>query len=267
MGPSERASRILQGGLPLPAVFHQVLGYMLGNGRSAPGYVLTGIVRKELEDLHGPRVLTYWGSWENLTADLLEEMQEHGVVTRAGDIWTLTPKVREGTRIRLLRDSGGTDIRITPYSPEAAARRENLGYARTRAASYRLFLEEKGLFTGEIQESFQRHWEFLAWDEPEVEEEIEEAVTSYGGRKRRKGEIAEFAREYMQEVGDWVTAKEAAAAFSERYPQQDPVRPSSMWNRMQQQVWTGLAERKDGVPVPPRPGRNFTLFRWKKEEE
>lgn len=268
MGPSERASRILQGGLPLPAVFHQVLGYMLGNGRSAPGYVLTGIVRKELEDLHGPRVLTYWGSWENLTADLLEEMQEHGVVTRAGDIWTLTPKVREGTRIRLLRDSGGTDIRITPYSPEAAARRENLGYARTRAASYRLFLEEKGLFTGEIRESFQQHWESLDWEEAPEGEEIpgHPPVTSYGGRKRKKGEIVKFACEYMQEqYPRWVTAREATVVFGERYPQQDPVRPSSMWNRMQQQVWQGAAERKDGQH--PGPGRNHTLFRWIKEEE
>lgn len=263
MGPSERASRILQGGLPLPAVFHKLIGYMLGNGRSAPGHVLTGIVRKELEDLHGPRVLTYWGSWENLTADLLEEIQEHGMLTRAGDTWALTPKVRDGARVRLLRDSGGTDIRITVYSPEAAARRENLGYARTRAASYRLFLEEKGLFTGEIRDSFQRHWELLAWEEEPEEEEVK---TSYNNRKRRKGEIVEFACEYMQgQYPRWVTAKEAAAAFSERYPEQDPVRNSSMWNRMQQQVWQGTAERKDGQH--PGPGRNHTLFRWKKEEQ
>ena len=257
-GLSERASRILQGGLPLPAVFHQMISYLLGNGRSAPGYILTGIVRRELEDLHGPRVLAYWGSWENLAADLLEEMEERGVVTRAGDTWVLTPRVYEGARIRLM-----TDIRVTVYSPEAAARRDSLGYARTRAASYRLFLEEKGLFAGEIRDSFQRHWESLAWTEGLPEEEEK---TSYAGRKRRKGEIAEFAREYLQaQYPQWVSAKEAAAAFAEQYPGQDPVRPSSIWNRMQQQVWTGLAERKDGTS--PGPGRNHTLFRWKKKEE
>lgn len=262
-GLSERASRILQGGLPLPAVFHQLISHMLGNGRSAPGYALTGIIRRELEDLHGPRVLAYWGSWENLAADLLEEMEEREVATRAGDTWALTAKVHEGARLRLM-----SGIRITVYSPEAAARRENLGYARSRAGSYRLFLEEKGLFAGEIRDSFQRHWDSLAWDEgpPEEQPEEEERITSYAGRRRRKGEIMEFARGYLQaRYPSWVSAREAAAAFSEQYPQQDPVRASSMWNRMQQQVWTGFAERKDGTS--PGPGRNHTLFRWKKEEE
>ena len=259
-GLSERASRILQGGLPLPALFHRMISYMLGNERSAPGYALTEIVRRELEDLHGPRVLAYWGSWENLTADLLEEMEEREAVTRAGDTWALTPKVYEGVRIRLM-----TDLRITVYSLEAAARRENLSYARIRAASYRSFLEEKGLFAGEIRDSFQRHWESLAWKKgPPLEEPEEEAT--YAGRRRKKGEISQFAREYMQaQYPQWVSAKEAAAAFSGQYPGQDPIRASSIWNRMQQQVWEGLAERKDGTS--PGPGRNHTLFRWKRKEE
>ena len=261
-GLSERASRILQGGLPLPALFGRMISHMLGNGRSAPGEVLTGIVRRELEDLHGPRVLGYWGSWENLAADLLDEMEEREVVTGAGGTWILTPRVREGARIRVM-----TGIRITVYSPEAEARRENLGYARIRAASYRLFLEEKGLFTGKVKDSFQRHWESLAWQEPEEPKEEEpEEKTLYGGKRRRKGEIVQFAREYLQaQYPRWVTAKEAAAAFGEQYPGQDPVRPSSMWNRMQQQVWNGAAERKDGRS--PGPGRNHTLFRWKVTEE
>lgn len=262
-GLSERAARILQGGLPLSVVFQRMISYMLENGRSAPGYALTGIVRRELEDLHGPRVLGYWGSWENLTADLLGEIEERELATSAGDTWALTPKVYEGVRIRLM-----SDIRITVYSPQAAARRENLGYARSRAASYRLFLEEKGLFDGEIRDSFQRHWDSLAWEKgpPEEPPEEEEKVTSYAGKKRRKGEIAEFARGYMQaRYPLWVSAKEAAAAFSEQHPGQDPVRASSLWNRMQQQVWMGLAERKDGTS--PGPGRSHTLFRWKAEEQ
>ena len=258
-GLPERASRILQAGLPLPSLFRKMISYMLANGRSASGHALTRIIRRELEDLHGPRVLTYWGSWENLAADLLAEMEAREVVTRAGDTWALTPKVYEGVRLRLM-----TDIRITVYSPEAEARRENLAYARTRAASYRSFLEEKELFTGKVRDSFQQHWESLDWEEgPPVEGEGE---TSYGGKKRKKGEIVQFAREYMQaQYPRWVSAKEAAAAFSEQYPGQDPVLPSSIWNRMQQQVWAGWAERKDGQS--PGPGRSHTLFRLKKTEE
>ena len=257
-GLSERASRILQGGLPLPALFGRMISYMLGNGRSAPGKVLAGIVRRELEDLHGPRVLGYWGSWENLTADLLGEMQERDLVTEAEDAWALTPRVHEGARIRVM-----TDIRITVYSPEAAARRENLGYARARAASYRLFLEEKELFTGKVKESFQRHWESLAWEgEPEEEPEEEEP-------KRRKGEIAQFAREYLRaEYPRWITARQAATAYDEQHPGENPVRPSSLWQRLQQQAWEGRAERRDGEEgkIKSR-GRNPTLFRWKAKEE
>lgn len=260
MGPSERASRILQGGLSLPPVFEDLVSHLLANGRSAPGKVLVKVIKGSLEDLHGNRVITYWGTWQNLATDLLEEMEDRELVTRDGDIWTLTGKVHEGARIRPM-----TGVRIVVYSPEARARRDNLAYARARAASYRLFLEEKDLFDGKIRDSFQRHWDSLAWeDDQEKEEEEEEKAPG----RRKKGSVARFMREYLEsQYPQWVTAREAAAAYNDLHPDQRPLRTSSAWNRLRQMAWEGKAElgsEKEKLPGVPGPGRS--LFKWKKEE-
>lgn len=261
-GLSERTTRILQGGLPLPVIFHSLIGFMLGNGRSARESVLAGLIRDELGDLHGNRVLTYWGSWEDLVADLMEELEERELVTRAGNTWTLTGRVEEGVRVRVFHE-----VRITPYSPATLARRENLAYARVRAASYRSFLEGKGLFEGAIRDSFQRHWDSLAWD-GDPEGDLAEETPEKKAPKRKKGEISQFALEYAKsEYPRWVTAREAAAAFSEWYPDRPPIRSSSAWNRLQLLVWKGQAEREDGKPDGAGPGRHPTLFRFLPEPE
>ena len=252
-GLSERASHLLQGGLPLPGVFHGMLSAMLENGRAIPGYTLTKIVRDRLENLHKERVLTYWGSWENLTGDLLEEMESRGLVTGEAGIWTLTEKVQEGARVRPM-----AGIRVTAMSQKATAEREAFAYARARAMAYRAFLEERGIFTGKVRRTFEQHQESLVW---EGEKEIDPPPP-----RRKRGVVADFTREYLiSQYPRWVTGKEVAEAFNESHPQDLPIRPSSAWNRMQQLVWTGKADRKDGQH--PGPGRSHTMFRWKTEEE
>lgn len=76
-----------------------------------------------------------------------------------------------------------------------------------------------------------------------------------GCRTRKRGDIPVFLTEYMKSrYSDWITAKEAAAVFNEAHPLQDPVRPSSARNRLQQMVWSGWAERKEGRHPAGRAG-------------
>ena len=260
-GRSKRAARILQGGLPLPVVFRDMVRYLMENGRSAPEYALVKVVRGALEDLHGNRVASYWGSegswWEALTTDLLEEMEERGVVRRDEGAWSLTKRIRQGARFRPM-----SEVRITVYSRAEEARREAFAYARARAISYQAYLEEKGIFSGEVAETFRGHLDSLTWEEgmPEEEEEPPPPLP-----ERKYGDVINYIREYMAaRPEEWVTAKNLAAIYNEAHPHQVPVRPSSAWNRMQQMVWQGQVERRDGRS--PGPGRNHTEFRWKEEE-
>ena len=243
-----RAYRLRQGGVPFPGVLYEMVSFMLGNDRSAQENDLVKIARSNLEDLHEGRMLSYWGSWSLLVWDLMEEMESRELVTRDGTVWTLTEKVREGVRIR-----PAPGVRISVHSEKTRKRREALSYARVRAASYRAYLEEKGLFDGKVRKTFEEHWDTLFWKEPAEEEA--EAV------RRKRGTIATFCREYLESRnGEWVSALDVVTAFNAANPDRPVRNASSVWGRLQHLVFTGKAERKD-EKITGR-GRPHTIFRW-----
>lgn len=254
-GLTGRASRLLAGGIPLPGVFHDVLSHMLENGRSATGDSITKVVRVHLQDLHEARALAYWGSWERLADDLLEEMESRELVTRDGEGWVLTERIFEGARVR-----PGPGIRVTVYSGIIRQRREAMAFARQRASAYRSFLEEQGLYSGRIQRAFEALWNALDWEGNWQEQGKRQQV--------RRGVISGFTRQYLEShPGQWVSAKEAETAFRELHPEyrSGAGTSSSFWNPMNQMHLKGLAERRE-EGTPGREGRKHSMFRWKQEQ-
>lgn len=99
------------GGLPLPDAFTAVLQELLDHGPATTS-LLTELMIDTLS-YKTKRVMATWKSWDDFTADILDQLADTGLITWAEDDiavpdrrWQLTEKFTPGTRQVIIPEAG-----------------------------------------------------------------------------------------------------------------------------------------------------------------
>jgi hypothetical protein len=259
---------IAGGGIPLPAVFHDPLAYLMANGRMAPEEVLVKVIRNAAGENNSERVKRVWKTWEVLGRDVLDQLEEGGHVVHRGFTWMLPGDFRGG-RIRIFKYKypNQPDLRITVRSEEERETREALSWARNRMQEYRVLLEDKGLYDGKVKETFDAHLRTLSWEEIRDEYEdpspdLEEPWVPLRPGPRDRGVITRFGLWYLRHVYPrWVTSKEVAEQFNKMNPDVKPLTIYQPYERLDTLVRQGDVERVMETGDKGR-GRPKALFRY-----
>lgn len=263
-----REPEVPGGGIPLPGAFHGILYYLLNNGGAATEEILVKIAREAVGELHENRMEYVWGSWEAFTRDLLDQLQDRGLVSRGVTGWVLDPEFRGGRVKVMYFQNGKRELRVTVRSKEEYEARELLAKARARVQAYQAQLEAWGLYTGRIKITLDRHMNSLRWEDELDKEDAEPPVPvtnedlGWSG-DRSYGGASKFTRAYLEsQYPRWIPGSEVATAFNELNPHLKPLSRYQPFERLATLVRKGLAERQDEVGGKGK-GRPKTLFRWK----
>lgn len=135
------------GGLPLPDAFAAVVQELLDNGPSDEAH-LTQVLAHVL-DYKERRIMAAWGTWERFAGDILAQLAQSNIVTRALDRWYLGLGFADGERLVVIPER---NIGITVYSRDERRRRNALTRARLDLKRVIAQLGDDGVADSKIHE-------------------------------------------------------------------------------------------------------------------